>query len=105
VTNAGAYRPLTATKRTFSQPSIARSERYGVIAFDADGVIQTSIERPWVLPSYYAVMGLYFLDDTVLLSGRNVKPSARGELAIATLLVNYRHNSSLCVKCIGRGFT
>ncbi|MCV2446865.1 glucose-1-phosphate thymidylyltransferase RfbA [Paracoccus sp. DMF] len=83
---------------------VADPERYGVVAFDPDGKASAIIEKPEVPPSDYAVTGLYFLDGTAPARARAVKPSARGELEITTLLETYLHDGSLTVERMGRGF-
>ncbi len=55
-------------------------------------------------PSNYAVTGLYFLDGTAPARAREVKPSARGELEITTLLEMYLHDGTLSVEKMGRGY-
>ena len=55
-------------------------------------------------PSNYAVTGLYFLDNTASERAKTVKPSARGELEITTLLETYLHDGSLNVQRMGRGY-
>ncbi|WP_439141843.1 glucose-1-phosphate thymidylyltransferase RfbA [Pseudooctadecabacter sp.] len=79
-------------------------ERYGVVAFDAQGHATAIVEKPTVPPSNYAVTGLYFLDGTASERARSVTPSARGELEIATLLETYLHDGQLQVQQMGRGF-
>ncbi|MFC3570655.1 glucose-1-phosphate thymidylyltransferase RfbA [Paracoccus sp. TOH] len=83
---------------------VADPERYGVVAFDEQGKASAIIEKPQVPPSDYAVTGLYFLDGTAPARAREVRPSARGELEITTLLETYLHEGSLTVERMGRGF-
>ncbi|MEL7278770.1 MAG: glucose-1-phosphate thymidylyltransferase RfbA [Pseudomonadota bacterium] len=83
---------------------VADPERYGVVAFDADGKADAIIEKPEVPPSNYAVTGLYFLDGSAPERARQVTPSARGELEITTLLEMYLKEGSLSVETMGRGF-
>lgn len=83
---------------------VADPERYGVVAFDTEGKAQSIIEKPEVPPSDYAVTGLYFLDETASGRAREVKPSARGELEITSLLETYLHDGSLTVERMGRGY-
>ncbi len=83
---------------------VADPERYGVVDFDADGNVRAIIEKPEVPPSNYAVTGLYFLDGTAPERARAVKPSARGELEITTLLESYLADGSLSVQQMGRGY-
>ncbi|WP_412551369.1 glucose-1-phosphate thymidylyltransferase RfbA [Shimia sp. MIT910701] len=83
---------------------VADPERYGVVDFDQEGRARQIIEKPKVPPSNYAVTGLYFLDGDAPRRARDVKPSARGELEITTLLESYLHDGSLRVKQMGRGY-
>jgi len=83
---------------------VADPERYGVVDFDDDGKVRAIIEKPSVPPSNYAVTGLYFLDASAPDRARQVKPSARGELEITTLLESYLHDGCLSVKRMGRGY-
>ncbi len=83
---------------------VADPERYGVVAFDANGQAASIIEKPEVPPSNYAVTGLYFLDGTAPARARQVKPSPRGELEITTLLEMYLHEGQLSVERMGRGY-
>lgn len=79
-------------------------ERYGVVDFDAQGQAMSIVEKPEKPQSDYAVTGLYFLDETAPARARAVKPSARGELEIVTLLDSYLTEGSLTVERMGRGY-
>jgi glucose-1-phosphate thymidylyltransferase len=83
---------------------VADPERYGVVAFDSDGSVKSIIEKPEHPPSNYAVTGLYFLDGTASARAREVKPSARGEAEITTLLEMYLADGQLNVMRMGRGY-
>ena len=83
---------------------VSDPERYGVVGFDADGVVTSIIEKPEVPASNYAVTGLYFLDGTASEKAKQIKPSARGELEITTLLEMYLAAGTLLVKKMGRGY-
>ncbi len=83
---------------------VADPERYGVVAFDADGTVRDIIEKPEKPPSNYAVTGLYFLDGTAPERAARVKPSDRGELEITTLLQSYLEEGKLAVEQMGRGY-
>ncbi|MBN9669860.1 glucose-1-phosphate thymidylyltransferase RfbA [Roseibium aggregatum] len=83
---------------------VADPERYGVVKFDEAGLAQEIIEKPEVPPSNYAVTGLYFLDGDAPDRARKVKPSARGELEIVTLLEMYLKEGALSVERMGRGY-
>jgi len=83
---------------------VADPERYGVAAFDATGRVTAIIEKPADPPSNYAITGLYFLDGDAPRRAREVRPSARGELEIVSLLELYREEGRLDVQKMGRGF-
>lgn len=83
---------------------VADPQRYGVADFDENGTVRAIEEKPQVPPSNYAVTGLYFLDGTAPERARKVKPSARGELEITTLLESYLTDGLLSMKLMGRGF-
>jgi glucose-1-phosphate thymidylyltransferase len=83
---------------------VADPERYGVVAFDADGRVSQIIEKPAVPPSNFAVTGLYYLDGRAPDFAAQIKPSARGEIEITDLLEFYRAEGSLKVERMGRGF-
>ena len=83
---------------------VADPERYGVVDFDAAGEARAIIEKPEVAPSSYAVTGLYFLDGTAPERARAVRPSARGELEITSLLEMYLAEGLLRVQKMGRGY-
>jgi len=83
---------------------VSDPERYGVVDFDANGTVKSIIEKPPAPPSNYAVTGLYFVDATAPERARAVRPSARGELEITTLLESYLHDGQLTVQKMGRGY-
>ena len=83
---------------------VSDPERYGVVEFDDVGKVQSIIEKPEVPPSNYAVTGLYFMDGTAPKRAKQVKPSARGELEITSLLETYLNEGTLRVEKIGRGY-
>jgi glucose-1-phosphate thymidylyltransferase len=78
-------------------------ERYGVVEFERDGKVVGLEEKPERPRSHYAVTGLYFYDNRVLDIARNLKPSARGELEITDVNVEYLRRDQLRVEILGRG--
>ena len=83
---------------------VSDPERYGVVAFDDSGTVQGIVEKPAKPPSNYAVTGLYFVDGSAPERAKQVKPSARGELEITSLLETYLNDGTLRVEKMGRGY-
>ena len=79
-------------------------ERFGVVAFDACGRVESIEEKPRQPKSNYAVTGLYFYPGDVSERAKRVRPSERGELEITTLNEMYLRDELLDVQLLGRGF-
>jgi glucose-1-phosphate thymidylyltransferase len=79
-------------------------ERYGVVEFDARGQAVSIAEKPAQPRSNYAIPGLYLYDNQVVSITRGLKPSARGELEITDVNLEYLRRGSLRVQRLTRGF-
>jgi glucose-1-phosphate thymidylyltransferase len=82
---------------------VSDPERYGVVEFD-DQMHAVSIEeKPSQPKSDYAVVGLYFYDNDVVETAKNIQPSERGELEITSVNEEYLKSGKLKVQVMDRG--
>jgi len=78
-------------------------ERYGVATINDAGQITAIEEKPAAPKSHWAITGLYFFDNDVAGIAADVKPSARGELEITSVIHEYLLRESLRAELLGRG--
>ena len=82
---------------------VRNPERYGVVEFDSRVRVTNIEEKPMKPKSKYAVPGIYFYDRTVVEIAEGLKPSARGELEITDLNLEYLRRGQLRVELLSRG--
>jgi glucose-1-phosphate thymidylyltransferase len=79
-------------------------ERYGVVEFDGHGKAISIEEKPRHPRSNYAIPGLYIYDHDAVAIARALRPSARGELEITDVNLEYLRRGRLQVHRLSRGF-
>jgi glucose-1-phosphate thymidylyltransferase len=78
---------------------------YGVVEIDDLGGVISIEEKPTAPRSQYAIPGLYFFDQDVVSIARGVKPSARGELEITSVMQGYLDRGNLRAHVLPEGTT
>ena len=78
--------------------------QYGVAEIDKYNNVISLEEKPKNPKSNYAVVGLYFYDNSVVAKAENLKPSSRGELEITDINKLYLEEMNLKMEIMGRGY-
>ena len=79
-------------------------QRYGVGEVDGSGRLVSIEEKPAVPRSNRAITGLYFYDNDVVTIAKGLTPSARGELEITDVNLEYLRQGRARLLDLGRGF-
>jgi glucose-1-phosphate thymidylyltransferase len=99
------FKAATAERRgaTIFAYRVQDPERYGVIEFDRNHKVLSIEEKPKRPKSHFAQTGLAFYDNRVVEIARALKPSARGELEITDVNLEYLRRGELDAVLMGRG--
>lgn len=82
---------------------VSDPERYGVVEFDKENNVLSIEEKPKIPRSNFAVPGLYFYDNEVVVIAKNLQPSPRGEYEITDVNKEYLRRGKLKVAILDRG--
>ena len=82
---------------------VSNPEEYGVVEFNKNNKAISIEEKPQKPRSNFAIPGLYFYDNSVVLIAKSIKPSARGELEISSINEHYLNEGMLSVTVLDRG--
>lgn len=77
---------------------------FGVVEMDGDGKVLSLEEKPSNPKSNFVATGLYFYDNSAIDIAKSIKPSARGELEITDVNIEYLKQNRLKAQGLGRGF-
>ena len=89
---------LNGTKSVIFASRVNNPQRYGVIEFGHNDSLVSIEEKPSVPKSNYAVVGLYFYKNDVIVKSKKIMPSGRGELEITDINELYLNENRLEVQ-------
>jgi glucose-1-phosphate thymidylyltransferase len=82
---------------------VSNPSDYGILEIDQNGQPISITEKPSKYISNMAVTGLYFFDGKVSSIAKEVKPSARGELEITSVIDHFLKSGTLSFTQLSRG--
>jgi glucose-1-phosphate thymidylyltransferase len=82
---------------------VKNPNEYGVLEVDSNGHPLSITEKPKLFISNLAITGLYAFDSNVSEIAKSLKPSARGEFEITSVLEKYLELNKLSFTALSRG--
>ena len=82
---------------------VADPREFGVVEYDKEGNVLSIEEKPEHPKSNYAIPGLYYKKKNVSKYAKTIKPSARGELEITSVMNEYLKRKQLKTILMRRG--
>ena len=82
---------------------VSNPQDYGIVFLDHPGNPIRVEEKPATAKSNLAITGLYFFNNEVVEIAKNVKPSARGEFEITSIIEQYLIAGKLSISNLSRG--
>ena len=96
-------RELPASGAHIFTYEVSNPSDYGILEVSSEGKPISITEKPKKYISNLAVTGLYFFDGKVSEVAKKVKPSARGEMEITSVIDHYLQSGSLTFTQLSRG--
>jgi len=82
---------------------VSNPQDYGIVFLDELGNPIRVEEKPASAKSNLAITGLYFFNNEVVEIAKKVKPSARGEFEITSVIEHYLKEGNLSISTLSRG--
>lgn len=82
---------------------VSNPSEFGVVEFDDNFNVISLEKKPLQPKSNYAVLGLYFYDNSVVKIAKSLKSSERGEIGITAINNKYLKRGNLRVELFGGG--
>lgn len=85
--------------------SVKNPSQFGIVEFDEENNVLSLEEKPKKPKSNFAIVGLYFYPNDVILKSKSIKISKRGEYEITSINNSYLKENRIKVKLMGRGYS